>query len=73
MKLKYLPTKRKLKRENEDLKHLVKHLQTELRNARTDLALEQATLSGYREENRNLRNKLATRFDIPRSGFERRR
>lgn len=69
MKLRHYPTKRRLKRENEDLKHLVKHLETELKNARTDLALEQATSSGYRHENRELRNRLATLFDDPQSGF----
>lgn len=37
MKLRYFPTKRKLRKENADLKHLVKHLETELRNVRTDL------------------------------------
>lgn len=69
MKLRNFPTKRKLKRENADLKHLIKHLETELKNARTDLALEQATSSGYRHENRELRNRLATLFDEPQSGF----
>lgn len=69
MKLRHFPTKRKLKRENADLKHLVKHLETELKNARTDLALEQATSSGYRHENRELRNRIAALFDEPQSGF----
>ena len=69
MKLRYFPTKRKLRRENADLKHLVKHLETELKNARTDLALEQATSSGYRHENKELRNRLAALFDEPKSGF----
>lgn len=69
MKLRHYLTKRRLKRENEDLKHLVKHLETELKNVRTDLAIEQATSSGYRHENRELRNRLATLFDEPQSGF----
>lgn len=69
MNLRNLSTKRKLRKENADLKHLVKHLETELRNVRTDLALEQATSSGYRHENRELRNRLATLFDEPQSGF----
>ena len=69
MKFRNLTTKRSLKRENADLKHLEKHLETELKNARTDLALEQATSSGYRHENRELRNRLATLFDEPQSGF----
>ena len=69
MKLRYFPTKRKLRKENADLRHLVKHLETELRNVRTDLALEQATSSGYRHENRELRNRIAALFDEPQSGF----
>lgn len=69
MKFRNLPTKRKLKRENADLKHLIKHLETELKNVRTDLALEQATSSGYRHENRELRNRIATLCDEPKSGF----
>ena len=69
MNLRNLSTKRKIRRENADLKHLVKHLETELKNARTDLALEQATSSGYRHENRELRNRIAALFDEPQSGF----
>lgn len=69
MKLRHFPTKRKLRRENAELKHLVKHLETELKNVRTDLALEQATSSGYRHENRELRNRIAALFDEPQSGF----
>ena len=69
MKFRNLTTKRSLKRENADLKHLVKHLETELKNVRTDLALEQATSSGYRHENRELRNRIAALFDEPQSGF----
>ena len=69
MKLRDFPTKRKLKRENADLKHLIKHLETELKNVRTDLALEQATSSGYKHENRELRNRLVALFDEPQSGF----
>lgn len=70
MKLRHLCTKRKLKKENEDLRHYIRHIETELRNARTDLALEQAASSGYRHENRELRNRIATLFDEPHSGFE---
>ena len=69
MKLRNFPTKRKLKRENADLKHLIKHLETELKNARTDLALEQATSNGYKHENQELRNRIAAMFDEPQSGF----
>lgn len=67
MKLRHYPTKRKLRKENTDLRHLVKHLETELRNARTDLALEQVTSSGYKHENEKLRAML---FGEPHSGFE---
>ena len=70
MNLRNLRTKRKLKKENEDLRHYIRHIETELRNARTDLALEQAATSGYRHENRELRNRIATLFDEPHSGFE---
>ena len=70
MNLRNLRTKRKLKKENEDLRHYIRHIETELRNARTDLALEQAATSGYRHENRELRNRIATMFDEPHSGFE---
>ena len=69
MNLRNLRTKRKLKKENEDLRHYIRHIETELRNARTDLALEQAATSGYRHENRELRNRIATLFDEPHSGF----
>lgn len=69
MKLRHINTKRKLKRDNEDLRCLVKHLRQELRNVQTDLALEQAISSGYRHENIELRTRLATLFD-KHSGFE---
>ena len=70
MKLRNLTTKRKLKKDNEHLKRYIKHLEPELKNVRTDLALEQATSSGYKHENRELRNRLATLFDEPQAGFE---
>ena len=35
-----------------------RHLSIELRNARTDLALEKTASSGYRHENRELKRKL---------------
>lgn len=70
MNLRNLRTKRKLKKENEDLKHYIRHIETELRNARTDLALEKAAASGYRHENRELRNRISMLFDEPHSGFE---
>lgn len=67
MKLRHLPTKRKLKKENENFRCEIRHLKTELRNARTDLALEQVTSSGYKHENEKLRAML---FGEPHSGFE---
>lgn len=71
MKLRNLCTKRKLKKENEDLRHYIRHIETELRNARTDLALEQAASSGYRHENRELRARISSMlFGEPHSGFE---
>lgn len=69
MKFRNLTTKRKLKKENEDLKDLVQLLELELRNVRTDLALEQATSNGYKHENQELRNRIAAMFDEPQSGF----
>ena len=58
MAFKDLLTRRKLLKENESLRAENRHLSIELRNARADLALELVTSSGYRNENRTLRNKL---------------
>ena len=58
MWLRNYPTKRKLLKDIEYLRAENRHLSIELRNARTDLALELVTSSGYRNENRTLRNKL---------------
>lgn len=58
MWLRNYPTRRKLLKDVENLRAENRHLSIELRNARADLALELVTSSGYRNENRTLRNKL---------------
>ena len=58
MAFKDLLTRRKLLKENEVLRAENRHLSIELRNARTDLALEKTASSGYRHENRELKRKL---------------
>ena len=58
MWLRNYPTKRKLLKDGENLKAENKHLSIELRNARTDLALEKTASSGYRHENRELKRKV---------------
>lgn len=58
MRLRDYPTKRKLLKDIENLIAENRHLGIELRNARTDLALEKTASSGYRHENLTLRNKL---------------
>lgn len=58
MWLRNYPTKRKLLKDVENLRAENRHLSIELRNARTDLALEKTASSGYRHENLTLRNKL---------------
>lgn len=58
MRLRNYPTKRKLLKDIENLRAENRHLSIELRNARTDLALEKTASSGYHNENRTLRNKL---------------
>lgn len=67
MNLRHLPTKRKLKKENENFRCEIRHLKTELKNARIDLAMEQITSNGYKHENEKLRTML---FGKPHSGFE---
>lgn len=65
-------TRRKLLKENESLRAENRHLSIELRNARTDLALEKTASSGYRHENRELKRKLKV-LETPESdsfGFE---
>ena len=58
MRLRNYPTKRKLLKDIENLRAENRHLGIELRNARTDLALEKTASSGYRHENRELKRKL---------------
>lgn len=72
MAFKDLLTRRKLLKENESLRAENRHLSIELRNARTDLALEKTASSGYRHENRELKRKLKA-LGTPESdsfGFE---
>lgn len=72
MRLRNYPTKRKLLKDIENLRAENRHLSIELRNARTDLALEKTASSGYRHENRELKRKLKT-LEAPESesfGFE---
>ena len=58
MRLRNYPTKRKLLKDIESLRAENRHLSIELRNARTDLALEKTASSGYRHKNRELKRKL---------------
>lgn len=72
MWLRNYPTKRKLLKDIENLRAENRHLSIELRNARTDLALERGASSGYRHENRELKRKLKV-LETPESetiGFE---
>mgnify|MGYP000799395583 CR=1 FL=1 len=72
MAFKDLLTRRKLLKENESLRAENRHLSIELRNARTDLALEKTASSGYKHENRELKRKLKA-LEMPESesfGFE---
>lgn len=54
MKLRHYLTKRKLKKENADLKCDVRHLKIELRNERTDNTLKETVLEQYKQENERL-------------------
>ena len=72
MWLRNYPTKRKLLKDIENLRAENRHLSIELRNARTDLALEKTASSGYKHENRELKRKLKV-LETPESdsfGFE---
>lgn len=72
MRLRNYPTRRKLLKDVENLRAENRHLSIELRNARTDLALEKTASSGYRLENRELKRKLKA-LETPESesfGFE---
>lgn len=66
MRLRNYPTKRKLLKDIENLRAENRHLGIELRNARTDLALEKTASSGYRHENRELKRKLKA-YETPES------
>lgn len=75
MKLRHYPTKRKLKEENAHQKHFVKHLETELKNVRTDLALKEDLVNQYKQENERLWAIIAALTDKysdkdKQSGFE---
>lgn len=72
MRLRNYPTKRKLLKDIENLRAENRHLSIELRNARTDLALEKTASSGYKHEKRELKRKLKA-LETPESesfGFE---
>lgn len=72
MWLKNYPTRRKLLKDVENLRAENRHLSIELRNARTDLALERGASSGYRHENRELKRKveLIEALEAEAFGFE---
>lgn len=58
MRLRNYPTKRKLLKDVENLRAENRHLSIELRNARTDLALEKNSVKRLQAENRELKRKL---------------
>lgn len=70
MALRHIKTKRSLKDENKHLHSLVKHLQIELENARTDLALEKTASSGYKSENARLRQRINSMHEYDVFGEE---
>lgn len=72
MWLRNYPTRRKLLKDVENLRAENRHLSIELRNARTDLALERGASSGYRHENRELKRKveLIEALEAEAFGFE---
>lgn len=70
MWLRNYPTRRKLLKDVENLRAENRHLSIELRNARTDLALEKTASSGYRHENRELKRKLKALDETPESDTE---
>lgn len=72
MAFKDFRTRRKLLKDIENLRAENRHLSIELRNARTDLALEKTASRGYRHENRELKRKLkAYELSEPETiGFE---
>lgn len=62
MALRHIKTKRSLKDENKHLHSLVKHLQTELENARLDLCIKNDAINGYRKENIKLRKRINSMY-----------
>lgn len=55
MALRHIKTKRSLKDEN-------KHLQIELENARLDLCIKNDAISGYKNENTRLRQRINSMY-----------
>lgn len=75
MKLRHYPTKRSLKKRNEELKSDIRHLKIELRNERTDNTLKETVLEQYKQENKRLWEIIAALTDKysdndKQSGFE---
>nr|DAW15820.1 MAG TPA: hypothetical protein [Caudoviricetes sp.] len=60
--LKNIRTKRKLKDENIHLHSLVRHLQIELENARLDISIKNDVISGYKNENIRLRQRINSMY-----------
>lgn len=60
--LKNIRTKRKLKDENIHLHSLVMHLQIELENARLDISIKNDAISGYKNENIRLRQRINSMY-----------
>lgn len=63
MKLKHLPTKRSLKKEVEDLRLLIRHLESDLRNTKADLYAVEGDLKQYKQENKRLWEIVAALTD----------
>lgn len=55
MALRHIKTKRSLKDEN-------KHLQIELENARLDISIKNDVISGYKNENARLRQRINSMY-----------
>jgi hypothetical protein len=62
MALRHIKTKRNLKDENKHLHSLVRHLQIELENARLDLCIKNDAISGYKNENIRLRQRINSMY-----------
>lgn len=75
MKLRHIPTKRKLKKENEDLRLLRKHLERRLQHAQDDIDIKEDELKQCQQENKRLWAIIAALTDKysdkdKHSGFE---